>query len=89
MSNDIILTIVSILFSYSLIPQIKRSYESKRVDISWQTLIITIFGYSVVSYVNFDLGLYLNSIITILVVVFWCVLGIMKFKYFNCGGKSE
>lgn len=78
---DIILAIVSIIFSYSLLPQIMMSIKTKKVEISWQTIVITVVGVFSIAICYLIKELYFGSITQFITGICWMILGILKFKY--------
>lgn len=44
MNADTVITVCSILFAYSMIPQVFKSLKEKKVEINYQTIILTIIG---------------------------------------------
>lgn len=81
MWQDYVLTIVSIAFSYALIPQIILSHKTKEVNFSWQTIIITCICIYIYSFCNYTLSLYLAFVINFINASCWGILGIQKFFY--------
>lgn len=78
---DILMTLVTLMFSYSLLPQIFKSYRGRLVEISWQTLVITFVGGFILSGCFVVLGLYFNAVANLFVALCWLSLFVMKLRY--------
>ena len=76
--QDIVMGITSIGFSYSLIPQIVHCAKTHRVDITWQTIIITTTGLFALSMCMFSLNCYFTAITNLITYLCWCIIGIQK-----------
>ncbi len=76
--QDLLLTIVSIGFVYSLIPQIFLNFKIKQIQFSWQTIIITTVGIYVSAICNFSLDLHFTGITNLITGTCWLTLGIQK-----------
>jgi len=79
--QDIVLSVVSISFTYSLIPQIIYSVKKQSVDISWQTLIITSIGLLVMAVTLGTINLNLTAITTWITSFCWFILLFIKIEY--------
>lgn len=76
---DLLLSLVSILFSISLIPQIIKSFKEQSVNISWITIIISIVGLMIISIVNSFIGMNFYCICNTFTACCWLILGFMKY----------
>lgn len=78
---DLLLSLVSILFSISMIPQIVKSFKEKSVNISWITIIISIIGLGIISVVNELIGMTFYSITNFITAFCWFFLAFLKRIY--------
>lgn len=78
--NDFLLSIIGLLFSYSLIPTIIESYKNKKVGINKQTIVISCCGLYIMVIIYLDLCLYFAAITNFITASCWGILGILKFK---------
>ncbi len=86
MIQDYLMTIVGIMFSYSLIPQILRCIKLKSAkELSWNFLIITFIGMVIVSVCILTMKCYFTFVVDIITSIFYMILIILKIKY--TGGK--
>jgi len=76
--QDVVLTIISLAFCYALIPQIIYNYNLHVVNISWQTLIITMLGLYFAGFCYFTLKLYFTAISTSISATCWLIILIQK-----------
>jgi hypothetical protein len=81
MWQDIVLTIISVAFGYSLIPQVIYGFRNRVGFITYQTGIITTIGLLLASIVNFTLNLYLSAITTSITAICWAFLLYQRVKY--------
>jgi len=78
---DILLTIIGVVFSYALIPQIYQCWKNKRGLITIQTGVITFTGLYVCAMVYLYLGLPFSTITTFISSGFWFVLCVQTAYY--------
>lgn len=75
---DFVMTITTCVLSYSLIPQVKKSWREQKVELAWQTVILTVFGCWSLASCFFILGLVFNGIANAVTAGLWTALLIMK-----------
>jgi len=83
--QDIILSLISILFGYSLIPQVFYGFRTKKGLITIQTGVITSAGMYVAAIVYFTLEFYLVTVLSFFTGTWWLLLLVQRLKY----GKIE
>ena len=79
--QDITITIVLILFSYALLPQIYQGFKKKKGFINLQTSGITGLGMFILTFVYYTLGLYFSSFMVFAGAILWAILFIQKIIY--------
>jgi uncharacterized membrane protein len=81
--QDIIISIVAVLFSYSLIPTIIKISKNLYVanSFSWQTVIITTIGMFVIAFSMLSLGLLFSFIMNLITAICWLIILILKIIY--------
>ena len=79
--QDIVITIVSIVFSLSLIPQIIHGFKTKTGPIRYQTSIPTFLGLLIISATYITLHLYFSALMCFLTGVMWLILCVQKITY--------
>jgi|TARA_Y100000310_G_C20688341_1_gene820570 hypothetical protein len=79
--QDIVISIVSILLAYAIMPQIYQGFKHKKGLINTQTSLITSLGMYVISIVYFTLNLYFSSIILFISGTLWATLFFQKIIY--------
>jgi len=79
--QDIIITIVIILFSYALIPQVIEGFRKKKGLINLQTSGITALGMFVLTFIYFTLELYFSSVVIFFSGILWTVLFVQRIIY--------
>jgi len=79
--QDIMMTVVSLMFIYSLFPQVVMNFRNKKVLISWQTIGITTIGILVVSICYLTMGMTFAGITNMSVGILWAFIGIQKLFY--------
>ncbi|PIN77349.1 hypothetical protein COV15_02165 [Candidatus Woesearchaeota archaeon CG10_big_fil_rev_8_21_14_0_10_34_12] len=68
--QDILISIASIIFAYSIIPQIGYCYKTKKGLVNLQLSILTTIGMIAVTVAYFTLHLYFSGIIRVFVGLF-------------------
>jgi hypothetical protein len=81
MWQDVVISIVMVLFAYALIPQIIRGFKIKRKLVSVQTSLITCLGMYVLSYVYSTLNLNFSVIVSLITGTLWLILFIQSLIY--------
>ena len=81
MWQDIILTIVSVLFSYALIPQAVKGFKNKNQAITLQTSLINTIGMYTVCFIYFTLNLYFSTVVSLITATLWLTLFIQRIIY--------
>ena len=79
--QDIIIAIMSIVFSISLIPQIYCGFKEKTGPIKFQTSIPTFIGCYVIVFTYWTLSLFFSSVITFITGTMWLILFIQRIMY--------
>jgi len=79
--QDYVIAICTIGFSYALIPQIILHFKKKKVELTWQTIIITVIGILVVMICMFSLGLWFTTAMNFLAMMLWMIFGVQKWIY--------
>jgi hypothetical protein len=79
--QDIVLSVVSVVFSIALIPQIIDGYKYKRGGINILTSMPTFTGLYVISFVYYTLSLYFSSFVSIFMGTLWLILFIQRVIY--------
>ena len=79
--QDILLTFASILFTYSVIPQVCYNYKNKICKIENKFLIITILAELLVCVCFMSMGLYMSGTFCALQMVLWGVIIYQKYLY--------
>jgi len=79
--QDVIITIVIILFSYALVPQIYQGFKEKKGFINLQTSMITAIGMYSLAVIYLTLNLYFSSIISEITAILWTTLFFQKIIY--------
>jgi hypothetical protein len=79
--QDILITLCSLLFGYSLIPQIYYGFKHKKGNLTLQTSLLTTLGMLVLAFVYFTLNLMISSLISIVMAGLWGMLLFQKLKY--------
>ena len=79
--QDIVISLVNIVFSISLIPQVIHGYKLKKGLITLKTSIPTTLGLYVMSFAFFSLKLYYSAALGALTATLWLILFIQKLRY--------
>ena len=78
---DWLMTLVSICFAYSLVPQLVQSTKAREVSFNWQTLWINSLGLCVMSGCFIMKQMPMTSLTTGLTAVCWSYLLVAKIKF--------
>lgn len=81
MWQDYVMSFSSILFSYSLIPQVFKCIKEKKVQITNQTIGLTWLGVLLYNLCSFTLELYMSVALGTITFLCWTLLWILKYKY--------
>jgi hypothetical protein len=81
MWQDYVVAVANLLFSYSLVFQIRRGFIEKKGVIALQTSFLTAVGLSALSIVYFSYGLYISTIISLFSMVMWIILSFQRAVY--------
>tara|TARA_Y100000310_G_scaffold334530_1_gene414537 strand:- start:756 stop:1013 length:258 start_codon:yes stop_codon:yes gene_type:complete len=81
--QDLVISIVNIVFSISLIPQIRHGYKLKKGLITLKTSIPTTLGLYIMAFTFFTLNLPYSAILSFIAGTLWLVLFIQKIVYKN------
>jgi hypothetical protein len=79
--QDIAISIICVLFSYALVPQVIKGFREKKPNIAKQTGIINFLGMTIISGIYLTLNLYFSSIISVTTAILWLMLLIQSIKY--------
>lgn len=79
--QDIVMTIVGVVFSVSLIPQAIHGYKNKAGSIQWQTSVPTFLGLYITTAVYLSLALYFSAFTAFFTGTLWLVLWIQRIIY--------
>ena len=79
--QDIIITIVAVIFSYALIPQVYKGFKTKKQAIVLQTSLITFLALYVLAISYLTLDLFFSSITTFITGTLWMILFIQRVIY--------
>jgi len=79
--QDLVISIVNIVFSISLVPQVIHGFKEKKALITFATSIPTFLGLYVLAFTFFTLDLYYSSILSFLTATLWLVLFIQGLIY--------
>ena len=79
--QDIAITIINVIFTVSLIPQVYLGFKEKRGTISLLTSTPGFIGLYTLVYIFFTLDLYLTAVITIIVGTLWFLLFLQRLIY--------
>lgn len=79
--QDIVITFCTILFGYSLIPQIYYGFKNKIGTITIQTSLLTALGLLVVAFTFFTLGMWFSSAVNVIMAGLWATLLYQRIKY--------
>jgi len=78
---DLIMTVVTIGFAYSLIPQIIKSTKEKQVAIAYQTLVICVIGVWTMAICFLTMGKSFTGIANMVTASAWSYLLVFKFFF--------
>ncbi len=79
--QDIVITLVCIVFSLSLVPQIYHGFKNKVGPIQYQTSIPTFLGLYIITYTYFTLHLYFSAAMACLTGTLWLMLCVQRAIY--------
>ncbi|EKD67615.1 MAG: hypothetical protein ACD_48C00309G0001 [uncultured bacterium] len=79
--QDITITIVSIVLSLAMLPQIYHGYKHKKGHVHHATSIPTVLGLFVLCFVYFSLGLIFSTVVTFLTGMLWFLLFLQRCHY--------
>lgn len=79
--QDIVISIVNIVFIIALIPQIYNGFKLKKGSVIIATSLPTFIGLYVVAIVFYTLELYYSSFVTVIGGILWTILFIQRLKY--------
>lgn len=79
--QDLVITIVSIIFSLALVPQVYHVFKAKKCSIRLLTSVPNFIGLYCISIVYYTLNLYFSTIVTAITGTFWLALFIQKLIY--------
>jgi len=77
-SIDVTMGSVAVMFAWSLIPQLKKSWSEKSVEIAWQTLLVSAFGIWVMTVCFAIMGKWLTFSANLITAMCWSTLCLMK-----------
>ncbi len=79
--QDVLITVVGIIFSISLLPQIAHGFKQKIGPIKFETSVPTFLGCYTVAFAYFTLALYFSAITTFITGTLWLILVIQRIVY--------
>ena len=79
--QDIVISIVVVLFSYALIPQIVYGFKNKKPTITFQTAIITSLGMYIIAITYLTIDLIFSTIMCLITGTLWLLLLIQRVIY--------
>jgi len=79
--QDITITIVSVVFSIALLPQVYHGFKNKKGHITHATSVPTFVGLYVLCVVYLSLGLLLSTVVSFLTATMWLVLCVQRWLY--------
>ncbi|PJC52611.1 MAG: hypothetical protein CO030_01910 [Candidatus Magasanikbacteria bacterium CG_4_9_14_0_2_um_filter_42_11] len=79
--QDLTITIVSIVLSLAMLPQLYHGYTQKKGHMHHATSIPTVLGLYVLCFVYFSLGLLFSTIVTFLTGTMWVLLLLQRVRY--------
>ena len=79
--QDSVITIVGIILSISLIPQVHHGFKEKTGPIKYQTSVPTFIGLYIISFAYITLSLYLSAASIFLTGTLWLILFIQRLIY--------
>ncbi len=79
--QDITLTIVGIIFTLSLIPQVIEGYRKKNGAVSLLTSVPTTIGLAIIAYTYTTLHLYFSAVMITITGILWLLLWIQRIRY--------
>tara|TARA_Y100000310_G_C20695023_1_gene825052 strand:- start:3463 stop:3714 length:252 start_codon:yes stop_codon:yes gene_type:complete len=79
--QDIIITIIYIIFVYALIPQVLKGFKEKKPHINFQTGLLNTIAMYALAIAFFSLGLLFSGIIGTLNATMWLILFIQSIIY--------
>lgn len=81
--QDLIISIVNIVFSISLVPQVIHGFKKKKALITFATSIPTFLGLYVLAFTFFTLNLYYSSVLSFITATLWLILFVQGLIYQN------
>ncbi|MCK4550821.1 MAG: hypothetical protein KAT91_02615 [Candidatus Aenigmarchaeota archaeon] len=79
--QDIVISIVNIVFIIALVPQIYNGFKLKKGSVIIATSLPTFIGLYVVAIVFYTLQLYYSSFVTVIGGILWTILFIQRLMY--------
>lgn len=79
--QDFVITFVSIVFAYAMLPQITYGFKKKRGVITYQFSILNIISMTALIIAYFSLGLFFSVIMSVIIWIFWIILLLQKIIY--------
>ncbi|OIO20279.1 MAG: hypothetical protein CO029_00290 [Candidatus Magasanikbacteria bacterium CG_4_9_14_0_2_um_filter_41_10] len=79
--QDLTLTVVSIILSLAMLPQLYHGYTQKKGYMHHATSIPTVLGLYVLCFVYFSLGLVFSTVVTFFTATMWVVLLMQRVRY--------
>ena len=79
--QDMVITLVYVVFTMALVPQVYEGFRLRKGVISNATSIPTFVGLFVITYAFYTLGLYFSTIMSIVTGVLWLILFIQRLMY--------
>jgi len=81
MWQDIVITIVSFVFTLSLVPQVIYGFKKKKGFITYLTSVPTCTGMFVLVFTYYSLSLFLSAVMSFIIGVLWLILAVQRWIY--------
>ncbi len=81
MWQDVVVTIVSLVFAYAMIPQIIYGFKKKKGVITYQFSLLNMLSMVALIIAYYTLGLIFATIISFFILIGWTTLFIQKIVY--------
>ena len=82
--QDVIMSVVGIMFAVSMVPAVLAGIKAKRVDLPWATLVVTTAGIVALLVCTASFGYVLASVTNGCNALCWGALLALKMRYIHC-----
>ena len=76
--QDIVISVVSVIFCFALLPQVVEGFKIKKGAISYGTSIPIFLGLLAIGYTYYTLSLHHSVALTLIQAVFWLILIVQR-----------